>query len=208
MTKPNLCIIIVLLTSISFGFLRTTDAPVADSTYYVNKEKSIVNWTGKKLVGYSHQGTIKLSKGSLLFKNDVPVSGEFEVDMNTIKDVKEDDLSNHLKSEDFFHSSKYPTATLKVVRIAPIKDNPDAGENNYMLSGVLTIKGISNNIAFPAAIKKNGTELSAVSKFKFDRSKYGVKYGSGSFFDDLGDDIISDDIELEVKIVADQSAQK
>lgn len=202
MKKTNSYLVLVFLAFMGFGFSTIESSRVANSTYQISKEKSIVNWTGKKLVGYSHHGTINFSKGTVVFQNDAPVSADFEVDMNTIKEVKEEDLTKHLKSEDFFNTAKFPTAGLKVTRIAPIKDNPDAGENNYMLSGVLTIKGISKNIAFPAAIKRNGKELTAVSKFKIDRSKYDVKFGSGSFFDDLGDDIISDEIELEVKVAA------
>ena len=38
------------------------------------------------------------------------------------------------------------------------------------------------------------------AKLVFDRSKYNVRYGSGSFFENLGDRLILDDIELEVKL--------
>jgi hypothetical protein len=36
--------------------------------------------------------------------------------------------------------------------------------------------------------------------FKVDRTKYDIKYGSGSFFDNLGDKAISDDFELAVAL--------
>ena len=38
----------------------------------------------------------------------------------------------------------------------------------------------------------------------FDRTVYSVKYGSGSFFDELGDKAIGDEISLEVELVANQ----
>ena len=38
------------------------------------------------------------------------------------------------------------------------------------------------------------------AKLVFDRSKYDVRYGSGSFFENLGNRLILDDIELEVTL--------
>ena len=37
-------------------------------------------------------------------------------------------------------------------------------------------------------------------KLVFDRSKYNVRYKSASFFSDLGDNIILDDVSLKAKI--------
>ena len=45
--------------------------------------------------------------------------------------------------------------------------------------------------------RKNTAETS----LKVDRTKYGIQYGSGSFFDNLGDKTINDEFELKVKLV-------
>ena len=36
------------------------------------------------------------------------------------------------------------------------------------------------------------------SSLVFDRSKYDVKYGSGTFFENLGDNLILDEINIDV----------
>ena len=39
------------------------------------------------------------------------------------------------------------------------------------------------------------------SKIDIDRSKFDVRYGSNSFFDNLGDKAIDDIFKLEIKLV-------
>ncbi|WP_374172921.1 YceI family protein [Flavobacterium tructae] len=176
--------------------------------YGVDLEKSVLRWKGKKLVGYSHEGILKLSKAELVLEDAKIINGFFVVNMNSlldsdaIKDPKQMDLTNHLKAEDFFDVKKYPVATIKITGMTPIKDNPDAGEMNHILTGELTIKGITNKVGFPVAVSviKNSFEMKGT--LVFNRSKWNIKYGSGSFFDGLGDEMISDDIEVKIFVQA------
>ena len=46
----------------------------------------------------------------------------------------------------------------------------------------------------------NVMENSATAKLTIDRTKFGIKYGSGSFFDNLGDNMIYDDFILDVNL--------
>ena len=62
----------------------------------------------------------------------------------------------------------------------------------------LTIKNISHPISFTANVSESEGKIIAQSSLVFDRSIYNVKYGSGTFFEDLGDYLILDDINLEV----------
>jgi polyisoprenoid-binding protein YceI len=99
-------------------------------------------------------------------------------------------LNGHLNSEDFFGTSKFPTSTLVFKTIgAKAKDV-------YTVTADLTIKGKTNPVTFDIAVNGN----TASTKFKVDRTKYDIKYGSGSFFDNLGDKAISDDFELAVAL--------
>ena len=66
--------------------------------------------------------------------------------------------------------------------------------------GNLTIKNISHPISFTANISESEGKIIAQSSLVFDRSIYNVKYGSGTFFEDLGDYLILDDINLEVTL--------
>ena len=43
-------------------------------------------------------------------------------------------------------------------------------------------------------------ENSAIADLKIDRTKYDIKYGSASFFDDLKDRAIYDEFDLNVNL--------
>ena len=69
--------------------------------------------------------------------------------------------------------------------------------NSQILVGELTIKGITHPINFSITLS---SENNATAMLVFDRSKYDVRFRSGSFFDELGDKLILDDIKLEVAL--------
>ena len=60
----------------------------------------------------------------------------------------------------------------------------------------VTIKGITKSITFVAEVDKG----SASANIVIDRTDFDVRYGSGSFFDNLGDKTIYDDFELVVSL--------
>jgi len=170
------------------------------SAYNVDTEQSKVVWTGRK-VGGAHNGTIRIKEGNLEFEGKRFTGGKFVIDMNTI--VNEDlsgeykaKLEGHLKSDDFFGVATYPTATLLITEVQP------NGKDQYDISGNMTIKGITHPISFPATVSAQGQQITANAKIVVDRSKYNVRYGSDSFFDNLGDKVIYDDFDLEVSLVA------
>ena len=97
-------------------------------------------------------------------------------------------LENHLKSDDFFDVEKYSKASLKIISAKMQK------EGHQKVKGNLTIKDITNPISFDMFINENSSKADLI----FDRSKFNVKHRSSSFFSNLGDKLIYDDIELEV----------
>jgi polyisoprenoid-binding protein YceI len=98
-------------------------------------------------------------------------------------------LDGHLKANDFFGVEKHPKATLVFTSVTK-------NETNYSVVGDLTIKGITNKITFDLEISGN----TATTSLKVDRTKYGIKYGSASFFDDLKDKAIYDEFDLKVSL--------
>ena len=60
----------------------------------------------------------------------------------------------------------------------------------------MTIKEISHPITFDVEV--DGNLINA--NLTFDRSLYDVRFRSGSFFENLGDKLIVDDIDLEVTL--------
>lgn len=172
--------------------------------YRVDAAASLLKWKGEK-IGKQHYGTIDIKDGTLT-KSDDNFSGEFKVDMTTIKndDITDAEynakLIGHLKSDDFFSVEKFNTTTLKIKSISSYKPKKDQ-YGNYWVKGDLTIKGITNEIGFPAELKFDSNGFTAKADIVIDRSKWDVKYGSGSFFDNLGDKMISDDIKFELSLV-------
>ena len=168
--------------------------------YQVNVSASDLTWYGYKVTG-QHHGSIDLKSGSLNFENGQLVGGEFVIDMTTIRNADmagsggAEKLEGHLKSDDFFGVSRYPTATLTLTKVIPYGTAGD-----YKITGDLTIKGTTKPVKFMAKVSENGGGLVATAEITVDRSEYDVRYGSGSFFDNLGDKAISDEFELKVNL--------
>jgi len=159
----------------------------------VNVEKSKVTWKGYKVTG-EHEGTINLESGVLMFDGQTLTGGKFVMDMTSINTTDlegeyKGKLDGHLKSADFFGVEKHPTAKFEITKAV-------GSGNTYKVTGDLTIKDITNPITFDMTV--NGNTASA--QLKIDRAKYDVRYGSGSFFDNLGDKTIYDEFDLNVNL--------
>lgn len=161
----------------------------------INVQASTITWVGKKVTG-QHNGNISFNSGTLVFEGDKLKGGLFDVNMNsiTVTDLEagkgKEKLEGHLKSDDFFGVEKYPTSTLEFKTIA------SKGSGIYTVTADLTIKGKTAPVTFELA---TGPERSR-TVIKVDRTKYGIQYGSGSFFDNLGDKAINDEFELNVTL--------
>ena len=168
-----------------------------DDVYKIDAEKSKLTWLGKKVTG-QHNGTINIAEGSLSVKSKKVTGGSFVIDMTSITDVdKNERLVGHLKSDDFFSSEKHPKASFVITSIALVE------KEQYTVKGNLTIKGITNEIEFPATIQL-GKQVTAKAKILVDRTKFDIKFRSGNFFENLGDKAIEDNFELNVELVANQ----
>ncbi|ALI99670.1 YceI family protein [Rufibacter tibetensis] len=182
---------------------------VAIQNYKVIPAESKITWIGRKVAG-EHNGNITLASGTILLDRTALRGGTFIMDMNSItcNDLQGGSnkrLVDHLKSDDFFSVEKNPTAMFAITNIAP-RANAKSGTANYTITGDLTIKGISNQISFPALVTLKKGVATAKANFKFDRTKWDVKFRSGNFFENLGDKAIQDDVELNIELVAKQES--
>jgi polyisoprenoid-binding protein YceI len=152
-------------------------------------------WLGEKVTG-QHTGTIKLQSGWINWQDNKIVSGEFNIDMASIKESENNArLMGHLKSDDFFGVEKFPTAKLVLTGSTPF----DKGSGT--VSGNLTIKGVTNPLEFKAAMQKKDDGTWFFANIAVDRTKYNIRYGSGTFFDNLGDKTIYDEFKLKVNLL-------
>jgi len=186
------------LTIVGFCFVlmsvMTLNLSAQNTTSKVDTKSSFINWTGKKVVG-SHEGTIKLSGGELTFSAGKLTGGNFAIDMTSMEntDMKgggAEKLMGHLHSDDFFSTENHPSSTLKITKVM-------ANDDGYDITGDLTIKGITKPISFSAT----AGQYLANADITVDRTLYDIKYGSGSFFSDLGDKAIDNNFTLKVNLV-------
>lgn len=167
----------------------------------VNNKISSIEWIGKKVTG-QHEGTIMVKEGTVNVEGGVLKDGMLVIDMTSIlvTDIEDAEtnakLKGHLYSEDFFGVENHPTATLKINNTKQVE-----GEN-YLIMADLTIKGHTEKVEIPAIIKMEDNKLVAIGEVEIDRTKFGIKYGSGSFFDDLGDKAIYDNFVVKFKVGA------
>ena len=170
-----------------------------------NVTHSTIKWQGGKKIVLTdiHYGKINLKSGSLEVDNNSLKSGKFVIDMKTITcdDIKNPkkaaELVGHLSSDDFFSVGKHPVSTFEFNKVVKSKD---AG--TVTLKGNLTLKGEKKPLDIPATISWKDGKVTAKAKFKIDRTKWNVRYGSDSFFKGLGDKVILNDISFDIALMA------
>ena len=167
----------------------------------ISPAASKLTWEGNKVVGGGHQGSLKIKEGFIKFKEKQPLEAQVVVDMTSItnSDVKDpkwnQKLVGHLHSDDFFSTKKFPESKIVLTSFSEQKDG------NYKLKGQLTIKGITKPVELQGKmINKAGSVSALTASLQFDRTEFNVRYGSGKFFDNLGDKMISDVVKIQVEL--------
>ena len=168
--------------------------------YAVEVSKSKLIWTGKEVSTKQHNGTLNIKKGQIIISDKGLISGDIEIDMSTINTTDlqgrgKDRLDGHLKSPDFFDVKQHPAAFLEFQG-----NEKNSSDGKLKFDGELTIKNISHPISFYSSIENPNGKLTAKAEVIFDRSLYNVRFGSGKFFDNLGDRLIYDEISIDVLI--------
>ncbi len=172
-----------------------------DESFKVDTKLSKIAWVGKNVAGGTHTGHISLESGLVIMDGTQLKGGQFIIDMNTITVTdltgsRKERLENHLRSEDFFEIEKHPKTTFKITEVR-------RNGQQLAITGDLTMKNITKSITFPASVTRSGDRLTAQAKdVTIDRTQFDVKYRSGNFFSGLGDRAISDQITMDIELVA------
>lgn len=188
---------------------EATSESTEGTKFNVATDKSKIDWTGGKVSGDKHTGTLSLKEGNVAVKDGKVVGGNFVIDMNsiTVTDItdaeKKGMLEGHLKgsnaenSDHFFNTEKYPVGTFVLTSVT--EEN-----GTQMVEGNLTLKDVTNTVKFPATVTITDTDVTIVTdNFEIDRTKWNVNYNSGSVIQDLaGDKIINDNIVLKLNVAA------
>jgi polyisoprenoid-binding protein YceI len=182
------------------------DLGIPDGKYSLTKDKPRINWTAKKISGSGHSGIIPASRGKFKVEEGVITKGLVSFNMNgfEVTDIDGDskeNFENHLKNADFFDVDKFPEATLSFNSSSVNEDGTKT------LSCTLDMHGIAVDYDIPFKLKEQqltqgGIGYNISGEFFMDRTKHDIKYGSGSFFDNLGDKAIKDDVLVSFAFLA------
>ena len=182
------------------------EAAVTSVTYTIDST-SVLNWNAT-MPGRKFNGTVNTASGTFSTVDNKLDSGSVVMDMNTITVLSleagkgKEQLEGHLKGtkegqeEHFFNVTAHPTAGFEITGLNEV-------EGKTILSGNLTIKGITKNIEFPISFEADGNALKMSSEsFIINRTLWEINYMSKSVFGDLKDRFISDDLVMSFEISA------
>lgn len=180
--------------------------PNMNGTKQFDTTASVGTWTGTKTLikDYEDTGTINIKSGFATFDKGILTGGEVVFDMDSIATTStgrgsdaetNSKQASHMKSADFFDTATYPEA-----KFVMKSDGGGAGQS-YLITGDLTIKGVTNTIEFPVNVDEANGVATITGAVSLDRTLWGIKYGSGKFFPDLGDKVIGDTFTLEFRAV-------
>jgi polyisoprenoid-binding protein YceI len=195
-----------------------TGDTTAGEVLKLDSAQSKIEWIGTKVTGY-HSGTVKIKDGELKVADGKITGGKFIMDMTSITvtgppNSKADDnskLQKHLHSADFFEVNTHPEAVFEITEVKPYsgivaEDGADPRQEeiseykvsapSHLVSGNLTIKGITKNIEFPARINVTPGFADALAKFNIDRTMWDITYPGKP------DDLIRNEIHLGISLMA------
>jgi polyisoprenoid-binding protein YceI len=190
-----------IISSLLLLLAASWSVPTSNAPVTISKTESTVTWHASKVTG-SHYGRVPFSDGKLDYSNGKITGGSFEMDMSklTVEDITDagsnQKLTGHLKSDDFFSVTKFPKAMMKITNVKTTDGK------TYEMTANLIIKGVTTAVTFPATLTMVNGKMVTTAEIKFDRTKYDIKYRSGSYFEDLADKLIYDEVKLDVKLVA------
>jgi polyisoprenoid-binding protein YceI len=163
MRNFSICLTLILVgtTTLLFSQQYKPDGQSSTVKFQVSHQmifKSTVNGTFKGLNGEIFFDPKILSKSVF----DISVQAET---INSGIGMRD----NHLKDAEYFDAAKYKTITIKAQSIAK-----GTGDNGFIFSGTLTMKGITKTISFPFTAKpaNGGYEFSGT--FELNRLEYTV----------------------------------
>lgn len=173
--------------------------------YSFSSAKSVIQWKGSKL-GLNEKGTVPLRSAKLEVDNDFIVGASVVIEMSGIEASSQEgraarELGQHLRGPDFFDVANHPTASFSMTSARA------DGQGNVKMKGDLTVKGQTKPVQALVSFASTQPVVASVSLI-FNRADFDVRYGSGRFFDDLGDDLISDEVELRLALVEDTEFEK
>jgi len=152
----------------------------------INPSNSKIEFVGAKITA-SHPGGFTDFAGTLELGDPLEESAISVTIQTASLYADKEKLTKHLKSPDFFDVEKFPTATF---RSTEIKKEGDG----HVISGDLTLHGVTRQVSFPASVSASETQVSASAEFSINRQDFGIAYPG------MPDDLIRDLVVIKLSL--------
>lgn len=185
--QPFLALAWVLSSSIALTAPALTQA----ATYgTVVDDESHITFQYQQM-GVKMDGRFTAFRGELSFDPEHPEAGQaaFEVDLNSV-DTGTADGNDEVVGKDWFHVAEHPVASFVS------HDIQVTGDDQYEVSGTLTIKGVEQEVVVPAQFHETDGKGIFEAAFTLQRGDYAIGEGSWSAFD-----IVANDVTVTIELV-------
>ena len=191
MKKFNAFLALVLFSGVTF----------AQTTWTIDKNHSKIGFNVTHMAVSEVEGKFNDFDGSIVSKADDFNGAQVQFTAKTASvDTDNEKRDGHLKSPDFFEADKFPE--IKFIGTL-VKDG-----GKYQLKGDLTMHGVTKQVAFDVTYggsinHPKGTKAGFKLTGKLNRKDYGLKWDNKV---PTGEMVVSDDVELVVKVELDKKA--
>jgi len=188
---------LVLVSSLSL--------PLLSATWDIDDTHTAAKFKIRHMMVSNVYGQITGAKGQLEMddKDGTKTSGTITLDVSTVN-TNNEKRDAHLKGEDFFEVSKFPTLTYHIKKVSKAKSG------KYKMEGELTLKGITkavtfNDVEITPSIKDpwGSTRRGLSGTTSLSRNEFGLTWNKAL---DGGGLVIGDTVEVEVAAELKQAA--
>lgn len=170
--------------------------PFTGTPVSIDTTQSEITWRAAK-VTRAHDGGFRSFDGVVYRDGNALTGVDLTIDATSIWSDT-DNLTGHLKSDDFFDIAQFPEATFRADAFEPIAaaDSAEWAEATHRISGVLTMHGQAQRITFPAKVTVTDDAITATADFLIERSRWNLTYPGKP------DDLIQEEVRLMFDVVA------
>jgi polyisoprenoid-binding protein YceI len=178
---------------------RPQPPPLGPTEWRIDRSHSQANFSVRHNVVSTVRGQLGAISGTIQYdgKDVSSVVADVAIDVTQIN-TQNDRRDNHLRSDDFFNTEKFPTMTFKSKRIEPV------GEGRFRMVGDLTIRDKTNEVVLdvegpaPIMTSQRGVLTGATATTRISRKQFGVLWNNMiEMMPVVGDEVtITIDLEL------------
>ncbi|GGE67002.1 polyisoprenoid-binding protein YceI [Paenalcaligenes hominis] len=167
-------------------------ASAATYTHIDSESSQIEFFYGQ--MGVNMEGIFSGIDGQIDFDSAQPekASVSLRVKMDSV-DTGSDEADEEVQKSEWFNVPEHPDATFVSKQIK------QTGDNSFLVSGMLSIKGNEQTIEFPATVAEEDGRAIFTGSFDMLRGDYAIGEGAWSKFD-----IVANEVRIEFSIVATQ----